>query len=62
MFFFLHFFYILRHETEGTVERDRRRLVGKVEKIKTDGNKEKIQINTIVHIDGKTGRPQGNPI
>ena len=34
----------------------------KVEKIKTDGNKDKIQINTIVHIDGKTGRPEGNPI
>ena len=31
-------------------------------KIKTDGNKEKIQINLIVHIDRKTGRPQGNLI
>jgi len=35
---------------------------GKVEKIKTDGRKEKIQINTIMHIEGKMGRPQGNPI
>ena len=33
-----------------------------MEKIRTDGNWEKIQINTIVHIDGKTGRPQGTPI
>jgi len=24
----------------------------------SDGNKEKIQINMIAHIDGKTGRPQ----
>ena len=38
------------------------RVEGKVEKIKTDVNKEKIQINTIVHIDEKRGRPQGNPI
>ena len=56
----MYFFYILRHEAEGIVRRDKRRVEGKVEKIKTDGNKEKIQINTIVHIDGKTGRPQGN--
>ena len=56
----MSFFYILRHETEGIVGRDRRRLEGKVEKIRTDGNKEKIQINTIVHIDGNTGRPQRN--
>ena len=39
---------------------DRRRVEGKVVKIKTDGNKEKVQINMIVRIDGKTGRPQGN--
>ena len=45
----------------GIVGRDIRRVEGKVEKIRTDGNKEQIQINTIVHIDGKTGRPQGNP-
>ena len=51
----------LRRETEGIVGRDRRRVEGKVEKIRTDGRKEKIQINTIVHIDGKTARPQGNP-
>ena len=38
------------------------RVEEKVEKIKTDGNKEKMQINTIVYIDGKKGRPQGNPI
>ena len=42
-FFYCILFYILRHETEGIVERDRRRVEGKVEKIKTDGNKEKIQ-------------------
>ena len=41
---------------------DIRRVEGKVEKIETDGNKEKIQINTIVHIDGKMDRPEGNPI
>ena len=58
----LYFFYILRHETEGIVERDRRRVEGKVVKIQTDGNKEKIQINMIVHIDRKMGRPQGNLI
>ena len=32
-----------------------------MEKIRTDGKKEKIQINTIVHKVRKTGRPQGNP-
>ena len=37
-------------------------MEGKVEKLKPDGNKEKIQINVIVHIDGNMGRPQGNPI
>ena len=42
--------YILRHETEGIVGRDRRRVEAKVEKIKTDGNKEKIQINMIMYI------------
>ena len=30
-------------------------VVGKVEKIKTDGNREIIQIKTIVHLDGKDG-------
>ena len=33
-----------------------------MEKIITDGNREKIQINMIVRIDGKMGRPQENPI
>ena len=42
--------------------RERRRMGGKVGKIKTDGNEEKIQRNTIMHTDGKTGRPQRNPI
>ena len=41
--FFVVFFHILRHETEGIVERDRRKVEGKVENIKTDGKKEKIQ-------------------
>ena len=31
-------FNILRHETEGIVERGRRRVEGKLEKIKTHGN------------------------
>ena len=30
-------------ETEGIVRRDRRRVVGKVEKIRTCGEKEKMQ-------------------
>ena len=61
-FFCLFVFYILRHESEGIVWWDRRRVEGKVEKIQTDRNKEKIQINTIVHVDKRTSRPRGNPI
>ena len=51
-------FCILRHEV--IVGRDRR-VEGKVEKIKTSGKKKKKTINMIVHINGKKGRPQGNP-
>ena len=58
--FFFVFLIFFRHETEGIVGRDRRKVEGKLVKMKTDGNVGKIQINTIVHIDGKTGRPQGN--
>ena len=37
-FFGVVFFYILRHETEDIVWRNRRRVKGKVEKIETGGN------------------------
>ena len=59
---FLLYFYILRYETEGIVWGNRRRVEGKVLKTKTHGNNEKIQINMIMHIGRKTGRPQANLI
>ena len=55
--FFVVFFFLY-----GIVWRDRWRVEGKIAKINTNGNKEKLQIKMIMHTDGKMGRPQGNQI
>ena len=52
-FFFFFSLLIFRQEMECLVGRDGG--VGKVAKIGIDGNMERIQIKTIVHLEGKDG-------